>query len=145
VVAPIIFLIVPRYVAPPVEDATKAAAADMKLAVADSGPSLVKQMGLGRAGSTQAAPESSSGPRSYTRATHTFNRRFLEGQLAGFVKPEADGPDAGLVLEVVHSKGSATCPRVSRLTMNDIVFLDHDGKEVPVEYSDLKEIHVKPA
>lgn len=146
VLAPILFLIIPRYVAPEVEDATKVASADMKLAVADSGPSLVKQMGLGRAGANQAALDAGgAGPRSFTRATHTFNRKFLEGQFANFLKPEVGGDDAGMVLDVVHGGGTAHCQRIARLTISDAVFLDTAGKEVPVEYADLKEIHVRPA
>ncbi len=145
VLGPIIFLILPRYVPPVVEDATKAASAEMKLAVADSGPSLVKQMGMGRAGANSPDEASNDGPRSFTRATHTFNRRFLETQLANFLKPQVGGADAGMVLEVVYGRGTAVCQRVSRLTTNDIVFLDAAGKEVPVDYMDLKEIHVRPA
>lgn len=144
VLGPIVFLVLPRYTAPVVEDATKAAASEMKLAVADSGPSLVKQMGMSRAGANQeAAP--SGGARSFTRATHTFNRKFLEGQLANFLKPQVGGEDAGMVLDVVHSRGQNTCQRIARLTMNDAVFLDAEGREIPVEYMDLKEVHVRPA
>jgi len=145
VLGPIIFLVVPRYIPPVVEDATKAASADMKLAVADSGPSLVKQMGIARAGANQNAEDETTGPRSYTRATHTFNRKFLESQLGNFLKPQVGGTDAGMVLDVVHGRGSAQCQKIARLTMNDAVFLDAAGREVPIEYMDLKEIHVRHA
>lgn len=145
VLGPAVFLILPRYVAPVVEDATKAASADMKLAVADSGPSLVKQMGMSRAGANQSVEEVTGGARSFTRATHTFNRKFLEGQLTNFLKPVVAGSDAGMILEVVHGRGTNVCQRISRLTMSDAVFLDAEGREIPVEYTDLKEIHVRPA
>ena len=144
VIGPVLFVILPRYIAPVVEDATKAASADMKLAVADSGPSLVKQMGMARAGANQAVEEVTGGTRSFTRATHTFNRKFLEGQLGNFLKPVVGGEDAGMALEVVHARGTSRCQRIARLTMNDAVFLDEEGREIPVEYMDLKEIHVRP-
>ena len=146
VIGPIIFLVLPRYYAPEVEDATKMHSAEMKLAVTEaSGPSLVKQMGIARTGSNANAEEVMGGPRTFTRANYTFNRKFLEGQLGGFLKPQLTGPDAGMVLDIVHGRGTTLCQRVARLTMNDAVFLDAAGKEVPIEYSDLKEIHIRPA
>ena len=146
VIGPIVFLVLPRYYAPEVEDATKMHSAEMHLAVTESsGPSLVKQMGIARTGANVHVDDTVGGPRSFTKADYTFNRRFLEGQLGAFLKPELTGPDAGLVLDVVHARGTTLCQRIARLTMSDVVFLDASGKEVPVEYADLKEIHVRAA
>lgn len=143
IIGPLIFLSMPKWTPPEEISATTEALEATSLSVADSGPSLVQQMGLRTGGSTAAAAEEF--PRSFRKGDFTFNRRFIETQFAMFLSSAAPEESAGLVMDVTSTSGHFVANRINRLNASEAILQVVGGEESPVEYSSIQEITLRQA
>ncbi len=143
IIGPLIFLSMPKWTPPEEVSATAEALEATSLTVADSGPSLVQQMGL-RTGGSNAAP-SEEYPRVFRKGEFTFNRRFIETQFSMFLPAAAPDESAGLVIDVTSNSGHVVANRINRLNASEAILQVVGGDEAPVEYSAIQEITIRHA
>ncbi len=146
IVGPLVFLAMPKW-QPPVEiDATAVAMAATTLTVADSGPSLVQQMGL-RAGGGAGTPTAGSGeiPRTFGRGDFNFNRRFFETQFPDFLPGAADSATAGLVMDIQTAAGHVVADKINRMNANEVIVRVPGRDESPIDYGTIVQITLRHA
>ena len=143
IIGPLIFLSMPKWSPPEEINATAEALEATSLSVADSGPSLVQQMGLRTGGAAPAPTEDF--PKSFRKGDFTFNRRFIETQFAMFLPAAAAQESAGLVIDVTSTSGHIVANRINRLNASEAILQVVGGDEAPVEYAAIQEITIRHA
>ncbi|KAB2665333.1 MAG: hypothetical protein DVB31_09405 [Verrucomicrobia bacterium] len=144
VVGPLVFLAMPRWTPPEEIDATAEALQHTTLTVADSGPSLVQQMGL-RAGGGEATGAAASGalPRTFGRGDFNFNRRFFETQFADFLPSASDAASAGLVIEIQTQAGNIVADKINRMNTSEVIVRVPGADETPVDFGAIVQITLR--
>lgn len=82
----------------------------------------------------------------YQRGQYTFNRRFFETKLAGFLRPVPGDAEKDLVLEVHSLRGTVVATRIARVMPNEVSFSVQKGaasEEVIVPFTEIREIRVR--
>jgi hypothetical protein len=144
VVGPLVFLAMPRWVPPEEVDATAEALQHTTLTVADSGPSLVQQMGL-RAGGGQGTAAVASGdlPRTFARGDFTFNRRFFETQFADFLPSASESAAAGLVMEIQTQSAQFVADKINRMNTSEVIVRVPGADEAPIDFGAIVQITLR--
>jgi hypothetical protein len=142
IIGPLIFLAMPKWAPPEEVNATAEAMDAQTLTVADSGPSMVQQMGL-RAGGPAARAEEL--PRTFRKGEFTFNRRFFESQFEGFLPSASPEAAAGLVMEITSGTGTVVSNKINRMNATEVIVEAASGGEAHMEYGSILEITLRHA
>ena len=143
VVGPLIYLAMPKWTPPEEVNATAEAMAATTLLVADSGPSLVQQMGLRTGGG--GIQGNTDLPRTFGKGEFTFNRRFFETQFGMFL-PSAQASEAeGLVMEFAMASGTFLANKINRMNASEVIVQRVDGEEAPMEYGSIQSVTLRAA
>jgi hypothetical protein len=145
VITQAVFLCVPTRVKPVEEEA--APAADEMVAQTFQVPGMAPVEDEAAAGVTPApgAPTHAAA-QVYQRGQFTFNRRFFETKLAGFLKVVPGPAEKDMVLEVTSLRGHHVAQRIARIMPNDLVLLVAKGaasEEVAIPFAEVREIKVR--
>jgi len=132
----------PKWAPPEEVNATADAMDAQTLTVADSGPSMVQQMGL-RAGGPAARAEEL--PRTFRKGEFTFNRRFFESQFEGFLPSASPEAAAGLVMEITSGTGTVISNKINRMNATEVIVEAAGGGEAHMEYGSILEITLRHA
>ena len=143
IVGPLIYLAMPKWTPPEEVNATAEAMAATTLQVADSGPSLVQQMGLRTGGG--GIQGNSDLPRTFGKGEFTFNRRFFETQFGMFLPSAQASESEGLVMEVVASSGSFVANKINRMNASEVIVRRVDGDEAPLDYGAIQSVTLRAA
>lgn len=143
ILGPIIFLALPAYEEPVVEEESAEGAAAVPDVVAL--PSAE-----GSAAAPEAAPAAAApvGPPvvSYQRGRTTFNRKFFETKLAGFLKMAPGEAEKDQVLVIVSTRGTFVGTRFTRLSPTDLtlhVVKGNASQDVPIAFTEINEVRVQ--
>ena len=82
----------------------------------------------------------------YQRGQTTFNRRFFETKLAGFLKVVPGEAEKDMVVEVSSLRGNHVSTRIARIMPNEIAVLVHKGtasEEVIIPFTEIREVRVR--
>ena len=85
-------------------------------------------------------------PTVYQRGHFSFNRRFFETKMPGFLRVVPSESEKDMLIFVKSSRGEHVASRISRLTPNEIYFHVIKGgasSEVMIPYTELAEIQVR--
>jgi len=85
-------------------------------------------------------------PTVYQRGHFSFNRRFFETKMAGFMRMVPSEAEKDMMILVKSSRGEHLASRIARLTPNEVYFLVTKGAastEVMVPYTELAEVQVR--
>lgn len=140
----IVFLCVPTRVKPTAEQLTTETTPDNQYV-----PPLVPIDGVmpGEAGVTPAPGAPAQAPATvYQRGQYTFNRRFFETKLAGFLRVVPAESEKDLVLEVNSLRGHFVVQRITRVMPNDLVLHVIKGgasEDVTVPFGEIREVTVR--
>lgn len=145
VVGPLIFLAMPKWVPPEEVNATAEAMQAQTLTVADSGPSLVQQMGLRTGGGAGQGRGSEDLPRTFRKGEFTFNRRFFETQFENFLPSASPEAAAGLVMDITTGSGHVVATKINRMNTSEVIVKVAGGDEVPLEYGSIVEVTLRQA
>ena len=135
VIAPIIFLILPR-ATPHAEGAEPVSSEATSVAMgASSAESRVGSMGLVKQDKPGGGTEGV--PRVFPRGEFTFNKRFFETQFPTFFRVVPTDSDRDLVVDISAGRNSVVATRISRITPNELFVKNQGGKEVSINFSDV--------
>ena len=154
VIGPLVFLCLPRWAPPSEEEAVaEYAAEEAAYAIGAAAPEAAPGHAPAHAGrrTTTAvgghAPAAAHpAPQIYQRGQFTFNRRFFETKLAGFLRVVPGEAERDLVIHVKSSRGEYVATRIARITPNDIAFQVAKGgasSEVSVPFNEVSEVRVQ--
>jgi hypothetical protein len=155
VIGPVIFLCLPRPGVGTVEDIAEGemVAEDAAHAVGATAEAAhghaAGHHGHGHPGSPPAgtAPAAAQAPpQIYQRGQFTFNRRFFETKLAGFLRMVPSEAEKDMVLHVKSSRGEHAATRIARITPNDVAFQVTKGgasAEVIIPFNEINEVRVQ--
>jgi len=85
-------------------------------------------------------------PTIYQRGHFSFNRRFFETKMSGFLRVVPSESEKDMLIFVKSSRGEHVATRISRLTPNEIHFHVVKGSasaEVMIPYTELAEVQVR--
>jgi hypothetical protein len=85
-------------------------------------------------------------PQIYVRGQYTFNRRFFETKLAGFMKAVPGEAERDMVMEVHSLRGTVVSNRIARVMPNEVSFLVQKGTasdEIIIPFTEIREIRVR--
>jgi len=82
----------------------------------------------------------------YQRGQFTFNRRFFETKLAGFLRVVPSEEDKDLVMDIDTLRGKFTAHRITRIMPSDLVLLVRKGsatEDVTIPFTEVREVKVR--
>jgi hypothetical protein len=143
VVTPLIFLCLPSTIEPPAEEEapTEEAASEGVTTEAADGEAAAAPA---EAAAAAAAPEQQVTV--YQRGQFTFNRRFFETKLAGFLKMVPGEAEKDMVLVVSSSRGVYTGTRLTRVSPNELTLHVVKGgasQDVMIPFGEISELKVQ--
>ncbi len=143
VVTPIAFLAMPSAIERAAEEeaVTEEAAGE---AVAQEGQPA-EQAPAETAAAEAAAPKPEDEAVVYQRGQFTFNRRFFETKLAGFLKMVPGEAEKDKVLVVSSARGVHTGQRVTRINPNDLILHVVKGgasQDVVIPFTEISEVKI---
>ena len=109
-------------------------------------------------GEDAAAPEAEAAPAEaapatpqeqvtiYQRGQFTFNRRFFETKLAGFLRVVPGEAEKDMVIAIVSARGNYVGPRLARVSPNDLTLLVVKGgasQEVIIPFGEISEVKIR--
>jgi hypothetical protein len=145
IIGPLIFLAMPKWLPPEEVNATAEAMQAQTLTVADSGPSLVQQMGLRTGGGEGKGRPSEELPRTFRKGEFTFNRRFFETQFEHFLPSASPEAAAGVVMDVTTPAGHLVANKINRMNATEVILQVVGGEESHLEYGSILEITLRQA
>src|SRR5262249_52200197 len=97
-----------------------------------------------QAGATPA-PSAPAHPPStvYQRGHYTFNRRFFETKLAGFLRLVPSDSEKDMVIDVKAARGEYIAQRIARILPNELILLIYKGgasSEVTLPYTEISQV-----
>lgn len=144
VLTQIVFLCVPTYVKPVGEEALQEASPNSEYVpppVPIDGV-LPDENGVVPAPSAPAHPPAQV----YTRGQTTFNRRFFETKLAGFLRVVPSEEDKDMVMDIETLRGKFTAQRITRIMPSDLVLHVRKGnatEDVTIPFTEVREVTVR--
>jgi hypothetical protein len=101
--------------------------------------------------SSAPAPAASSAPRLppatvYQRGQTTFNRRFFETKLSGFLRIVPSEAEKDMVVQIRSARGLHAGQRITRVMPNELTLLVHKGaasSEVIIPYAEIQEVQIR--
>ena len=144
-VGPVIFLALPTHLEPVEEVVSAADEAPPETMVIPPSPEEIAAQEAAAAGIVDTGPKL---PPTvvYARGQTTFNRRFFETKLAGFLKVVPGEAEKDMVLAVTSMRGSYVAARLARISPNDLTFLVYKGnasEEVTIPFGEISELKVR--
>lgn len=97
-------------------------------------------------GGGPAAPGQSPGT-VYARGQFTFNRRFFETKMAGFLRVVPGEAEKDMVIEIKSARGDYVGTRLAKLTPNELYLqIEKAGAiaEVMIPFNELNEVKIRP-
>jgi len=155
VLGPIVFLSLPtRPVPTALEVARKQAAHEEALVEAEeaaSEPVAPPPSVSTTAPASAQAPAATSAPRLppatiYQRGQTTFNRRFFETKLSGFLRIVPSEAEKDMVVQIRSARGLHAGQRITRVMPNELTLLVHKGpasSEVIIPYAEIQEVQIR--
>jgi hypothetical protein len=149
VAGPVLFLCLPRRIPKTAEETTE------QLAEEHQEEHLVPHDGAAEATeAAAAAPEHHAAPAGpslpapiiYQRGHFSFNRRFFETKMPGFLRMIPSEAEKDMVLLVKSSRGEYLASRIARLTPNEIyvhVVKAGASNDVMIPYTELAEVQIR--
>jgi hypothetical protein len=143
VIVPAIFLALPSPIAEQLAEEAAGEAAAAEATAEEGGPAPEAEAEP----EVVAAPEA-AGPAEtvYRRGQFTFNRRFFETKLAGFLKMVPGEAEKDMVLVVASSRGVYTGPRLTRVSPNDLTLHVVKGgasQDVSIPFGEISEVKIR--
>jgi hypothetical protein len=107
---------------------------------------------------TEAAPAEHAGatpapsapahpaPTVYQRGHYTFNRRFFETKLAGFLRLVPADTEKDMVIDVKSARGEYRAQRIARILPNELILLIYKGgssSEVTLPYTEISQVVIR--
>jgi hypothetical protein len=145
IIGPLIFLAMPKWAPPEEVNATAVAMDATTLTVADSGPSLVQQMGLRAGGAGGSGRGGEELPRTFRKGEFTFNRRFFETQFEQFLPSASPEAAAGLAMDITTTAGHVVATKINRMNATEVIVQVAGGDESPAEYGSILEVTLRQA
>ena len=143
VIGPIIFLCLPRRIPASAEQHEEQLAEEHQVEHVVTSEQEVHEAAPAPAVAT--AP-SLPQPTVYQRGHFSFNRRFFETKMAGFMRMVPSDAEKDMLILVKSSRGEFVASRIARLTPNEIYFLVMKGgasSEVMIPYTELAEVQIR--
>ncbi|MBI5387228.1 MAG: hypothetical protein HZA90_21385 [Verrucomicrobia bacterium] len=142
VIGPIVLLCMPTYEAPVAEDETAAEGAEGAETAATT-----SETEEAAAQTEQAAP-AAAGPQEtvYLRGQTTFNRRFFETKMAGFLKVVPGEAEKDMVLVVASSRGTYVGTRFTRVSPNELtlhVVKGNASEDIIIPFGEITEVKIR--
>jgi len=143
VIGPVVFLCLPRYV-PRVHQP-----AEEQLAEEHQEEHVVATEQVVEAAPAAAAQSANPGlppPTVYQRGAFSFNRRFFETKMPGFLRMVPSDAEKDMVILVKSSRGEYLASRIAKLTPNEVCFHVSKGnasQDVMIPYTELAEVQVR--
>jgi hypothetical protein len=143
IVTPIIFLCLPSTIEPTAEEEAPAEEAPAEAVTTEAAE------GEAAAAAAEApAAEAAAVPQVtvYQRGQFTFNRRFFETKLAGFLKIVPGEAEKDMVIVVTSSRGTYTGTRLTRVSPNDLTLHVVKGgasQDVGIPFGEISELKVQ--
>src|SRR5205823_14235568 len=119
-------------------EAEEAAAAEP---IAPSAPSASPAAPAAAAPSAPRLPP----PTVYLRGQTTFNRRFFETKLSGFLRVVPSEAEKDMVVQIRSARGLDAGQRITRVMPNELTLLVHKGNassEVIIPYAEIQEVQI---
>ena len=152
VIGPIIFLSLPTRIARTAEELADPDAAQEEFVHAGEGAG-VEQPGGVHSETHAAAPHAAAAgaPRHppatvYQRGQTTFNRRFFETKLSGFLRVVPSEAEKDMVVHIRSLRGEHTGHRLSKVLPNELYLQIHKGgasSDVVIPYSEIQEVQIR--
>jgi hypothetical protein len=82
----------------------------------------------------------------FRRGEFSFNRRFFETKLAGFLRVVPDDAQRELVIYVRSLRGEFVARRLTQVTQNELVlqvFKDNATADEPVPFTEIQEVQIR--
>jgi hypothetical protein len=143
VLIPVIYLAIPSPIseAAAEEAATEEGAGEEALVESEAAPEAAEEpaAAVAEEPAQQAATV-------YRRGQFTFNRRFFETKLAGFLKMVPGEAEKDMVIVVISSRGTFTGPRLKSVGPNDLtlhVVKANASSDVSVPFAEISEVKVR--
>jgi hypothetical protein len=143
VLAPVIFLALPSTISQaPVEEET----------TAEAMPETIRMEGQAEPDATPQAAGGSAPAKStepvmvFPRGQFTFNRRFFETKLAGFLKMVPGEAEKNMVVVISCSRGTFAGPRLTRVSPGDVTLNAIKGnatQDMVFAFGEINEVRVK--
>lgn len=145
VIGPILFLCMPTKQEEVVVDETADVEAPPEVLAI---PPTPEQIAAEAAAAAEAADTGPKLPPTavYQRGQTTFNRRFFETKLAGYLKVVPGEAEKDMLLEFKSSRGDYVGKRFARISPNDITLLVFKGEasqEVTIPFNEIMEVKVR--
>ncbi len=146
ILAPLIFLCLPTRIPPPPEPLPQAAAqAPAHIAMpshAEATPAPAAPAALALAPGSPAQGQGTV----FVRGQFTFNRRFFETKLPGFLKPAPGPAEKDMVLVFKTLRGEYVGTRISRIFPNELYLQEEKGgasAEARLPFNEINEVHLR--
>jgi hypothetical protein len=148
VVGPVIFLSMPKRVAPTEAAASQPAAAPHTFAVGGAAAPATAGIHIVDASWHAAAPAAApSEVQTFQRGQFTFNRRFFETKFSGYFAIIRREAEKNMVLTVKTGRAQYVVERITRIATNEMhvdVGLSAVKNEIMVPFADIVEVQLKP-
>jgi len=85
-------------------------------------------------------------PTVYQRGHYTFNRRFFETKLAGFLRLVPSDSEKDMVIDVKSSRGEYIAQRIARILPNELILLIYKSgasSEVTLPYTEISQVVIR--
>jgi hypothetical protein len=143
VLGPSLFLALPSAVQPQAveEQEVTEGAEGAEGVVAEAAP---VQEAVAEAAPAAAAPEAQVTV--YQRGQFTFNRRFFETKLAGFLKLVPGEAEKDMVLAINSTRGNYVGPRLTRVSANELtlhVVKGNASQDVSIPFGEINEVKIR--
>ena len=146
---PIVFLSMPTRIPPTAEEVAQQQAAQEELVAAgEAMPEVVAAQEEGHAAAVVPAPGAPRHPPPtvYQRGQTTFNRRFFETKLSGFMRIVPSEAEKDMVVLIRSARGEHRGPRISRVLPNELVLqIQKTGAsaDVTIPYNEIQEVQIR--
>jgi hypothetical protein len=144
IIVPIVFLALPSAIAQQMAEEAPAEEASAEGEVAEAQPAEEAAAQPAEAAATEEAQPQVT---VYARGQFTFNRRFFETKLAGFLKMVPGQAEKDMVVVISSARGLYTGPRLTRLSPNDLtlhVVKGNASQDVSIPFSEINEVKIRP-
>ncbi len=98
------------------------------------------------AGAPAAAASAAAPAQVFQRGQTTFNRRFFETKLAGFLRMVPSESEKNMLLHVKSARGEHVASRISRVTPDELYLQVVKGgasTDVMIPFSEISEVQIR--
>ena len=146
VLGPVLFICLPRRLAAPKEETPEQLAAEHQAPIVIPGMEVAEEQAQEQAEHAPSGPPGLPAPTVYQRGHYSFNRRFFETKMAGFLRVVPSDADKDMLIHVKSSRGEHVATRISKLTPGELylhVVKGGASSDVMIPYTELAEIQIR--